>query len=216
MIPENSPQRLAFLDGVSAELLLLTALMIFMVSDIVMGVMVAKNGLKVNSAASFRGMCKKVAVLMLIMLASVLEGVLGLLFKPSYPLLFNEVITVFFLGWEGLSITENMAMLGVPIPDAWRAALSKLREIDKQSAAQLVKLDTSGGPLDVKQSSAMTVKTDGEPLKVTQTDAVPVVAAEPLPVVPVTREGEDAQSTKGPDPPAFLTNGGATNSAYAS
>jgi toxin secretion/phage lysis holin len=107
---------------------LLSCLLTAMVFDVAMGLLVAKNGLDVNSAASFRGMSKKVAVLMIIGLAWIMEGALMELFKTSTsPFPFAGGIAAFYIAWELISITENAATLGLPIPENWVKALSKLR-----------------------------------------------------------------------------------------
>ena len=97
------------------------ALLVLMVLDYLTGLMAAYicPDLKLNSARGLRGICKKIMILMLVVLAHELEKAAGV---PAV----QSVVVWFFIGNEGLSIIENAAKAGVPIPSKLRDTLEQL------------------------------------------------------------------------------------------
>ena len=107
-----------FLGGVDGMLI---ALIVLMALDYLSGVMCAIVDKKLSSAIGFKGICKKVLILMLVGVANILDvNVVG-----SGAVLRGAVIC-FYLSNEGLSLLENAAYLGLPIPDKLREILSQL------------------------------------------------------------------------------------------
>ena len=107
-----------FLGGVDGMLI---ALIVLMALDYLSGVMCAIEDKKLSSAVGFKGICKKVLILMLVGVANILDvNVVG-----SGAVLRGAVIC-FYLSNEGLSLLENAAYLGLPIPDKLREILSQL------------------------------------------------------------------------------------------
>ena len=107
-----------FLGGLDG---LLIALIIFMVLDYITGLMCAVIDKKLSSAVGFRGICKKVLILMLVGLANVIDmNVAG-----TGSALRGAVIC-FYLSNEGLSLLENAAHIGLPIPDRMKDVLAQL------------------------------------------------------------------------------------------
>ena len=104
----------------------LEALLVLMVIDYMTGLMAAYicPDLKLNSARGLRGICKKIMILMLVVLAHELEKAAGV---PAV----QSVVTWFFIGNEGLSIIENAAKSGVPIPAKLRNTLEQLQSEKK-------------------------------------------------------------------------------------
>ncbi len=100
---------------------LLTALVILIALDYVTGVMRAAAERKLSSAAGFKGICRKVTILFLVGVAHALDTrVVG-----AGSALRSAVIC-FYLSNEGLSLLENAARLGLPVPDRLKNALSQL------------------------------------------------------------------------------------------
>lgn len=99
----------------------LEALLVLMVLDYITGLLAAYINpfLKLNSHKGFRGICKKLVIIMLIVLAHELEKATGL---PAV----QSIVVWFFIGNEGLSIIENSAKAGVPIPEKLRQTLEQL------------------------------------------------------------------------------------------
>ena len=115
--------------GVAAEILFgawsdaLAALVVSMPIDYVSGVIGAyiNPALSLNSQRGFRGILKKIMILLLVSLGHVLDTVM-------HQQIICIAVTYFFLGNEGLSIVENAAKAGVPIPTKLRDQLEQLME----------------------------------------------------------------------------------------
>ena len=100
---------------------MLIALIVMMSLDYLSGVMCAIMDRKLSSAVGFRGICKKVLILMLVGVANVVDmHVIG-----TGSALRGAVIC-FYLSNEALSLFENAAHIGLPIPDKLREALAQL------------------------------------------------------------------------------------------
>ena len=113
-----------FLGGADG---LLIALIVLMVLDYISGVMCAVEDKKLSSSVGFRGICRKVLVLMLVGVANILDvHVVG-----SGSALRGAVIC-FYLSNEGLSLLENAAYLGLPVPDRLREILAQLHDRDRK------------------------------------------------------------------------------------
>lgn len=99
----------------------LEALLTLMVIDYATGLLAAyiNPDLKLDSHKGFRGICKKIVIILLIVLAHELEKATGV---PAV----QSVVVWFFVGNEGLSIIENSAKAGVPVPEKLRKTLEQL------------------------------------------------------------------------------------------
>ena len=107
---------------------MLRVLLIFMIVDYVTGwgVAIAGHSLKtedghLNSAVGFKGIAKKCFILLAVLLASTLDDALG---QP----MFRSMVVWFYVANEGLSILENLALIGVPFPEAIKTALEQIKE----------------------------------------------------------------------------------------
>ena len=115
-----------FLGGVDGMLI---ALIVLMALDYLSGVMCAIADKKLSSAVGFKGICKKVLILMLVGVANILDvNVVG-----SGAILRGAVIC-FYLSNEGLSLLENAAYLGLPVPAKLKAILSQLHDRAEKEA----------------------------------------------------------------------------------
>ena len=102
---------------------LLYALIVFMVVDYITGVMCAIVDKKLSSEVGFKGICRKVLILMLVGIANLLDvQVIG-----TGSVLRTAVI-FFYLSNEGVSLLENAAHLGLPIPEKLKAVLAQLHD----------------------------------------------------------------------------------------
>ena len=102
---------------------LLYALIVFMVVDYITGVMCAIVDKKLSSAVGFKGICRKVLILMLVGIANLLDvQVIG-----TGSVLRTAVI-FFYLSNEGVSLLENVAHLGLPIPEKLKVVLAQLHD----------------------------------------------------------------------------------------
>ena len=102
---------------------LLYALIAFTVIDYISGVMCGIVDGKLSSSIGFKGICRKVIVFMLVGIASILDT---RIFQTGSVL--RTAVIFFYLSNEGISLLENAAHLGLPIPTAVRKALNQLHD----------------------------------------------------------------------------------------
>ncbi len=104
-------------------------LCIFMAADYVTGLVVAgvfhksqksENG-ALESRAGWKGLCRKGAILLVVLVAARLDLVLGVNFVR------DGVVTAFIAN-ETISIIENAGLMGVPIPAAITKAIDVLNK----------------------------------------------------------------------------------------
>ncbi len=115
-----------FLGGLDG---LLIALIIFMVLDYVTGIMCAVLDKTLSSRVGFRGIFKKALILIMVGIANVVDvHVVG-----TGSALRGAVIC-FYLSNEGLSLLENAAYIGLPIPEKLKEILSQLHHRTEKEA----------------------------------------------------------------------------------
>lgn len=114
------------LGGWDALLKLLAAMM---AADYITGLIVAaifKRSNKsesgaLDSKAGFQGLVRKCAIFLLVYIAVLLDNATGSHFVRS-------AVVLFFIGNEGLSLLENLGLMGVDYPDFMKNMLQALRE----------------------------------------------------------------------------------------
>lgn len=98
-------------------------LVVFVVIDYVTGVLCGLFDKKLSSEVGFKGICRKVIIFLLVGVAHMID---------KYVIGSGEVLrtaTIFFyLSNEGISILENSAHLGLPIPEKLKRALEQIHE----------------------------------------------------------------------------------------
>lgn len=109
-----------FLGGFDGFLYTLLA---FVVIDYVTGVMCAANDHKLSSAVGFRGICRKVLIFCMVGVANILD--MNILGEGS---VLRTAVIFFYLSNEGVSMLENCAHLGLPIPESLRDVLAQLHD----------------------------------------------------------------------------------------
>ncbi len=102
---------------------LLYALLAFVVIDYITGVMCAINDRTLSSEVGFRGICRKVLIFLLVGIANILDvQVIG-----TGSVLRTAVI-FFYISNEGVSLLENAAHLGLPVPEKIKIVLEQLHD----------------------------------------------------------------------------------------
>lgn len=114
-----------FVGGVDG---LMTALLIFMVLDYITGLMCAIADKQLSSAVGFKGVCKKVLILMLVGLANIVD-----LHVVGTGSALRGAVICFYLSNEGLSLLENAAHIGLPVPDKLKDVLAQLHRREEKS-----------------------------------------------------------------------------------
>jgi toxin secretion/phage lysis holin len=102
---------------------LLIALIVFAVVDYITGVMCAISDKRLSSEIGFRGICRKVLIFCLVGVAHILDTeVIGT------GSVLRTAIIFFYLSNEGVSILENAAHLGLPVPEKLKEVLEQLHD----------------------------------------------------------------------------------------
>lgn len=109
-----------FVGGVDG---LLTALIIFMAIDYITGLMCAVADKKLSSAVGFKGICQKVLVILLVGVAHIVD-----LHVVGTGSALRSAVVCFYLSNEGVSLLENAAHLGLPVPDKLKTVLEQLHD----------------------------------------------------------------------------------------
>lgn len=100
---------------------LLQTLLVFIVADYVTGVMASFQQKTVSSQTGFKGILKKVFILIIVGVCNILDKNL-----VGSPMLRTAVI-FFYISNEGISIIENATRMGLPIPEKIKAVLEQLK-----------------------------------------------------------------------------------------
>lgn len=114
-----------FLGGLDGMLI---ALIIFVVLDYVTGVMCAISDKKLSSEVGFRGIFRKVLIFMLVGVANIVD-----VHVVGTGSALRSAVVAFYLSNEGLSMLENAAHLGLPIPDKLKEILAQLHGRENKS-----------------------------------------------------------------------------------
>jgi toxin secretion/phage lysis holin len=105
---------------------LLNALVIFLIVDYLTGILASVCLKQTNSATGLQGIIKKIMQLFLVGICATLDSIIG------YADPYLRTMAIFFiLSNEGISILENIAKAGVPVPPFLKKALEQLNKEDK-------------------------------------------------------------------------------------
>ena len=121
----------------------MTTLIIIMAADYITGIMIAavwqrspkSEGGALESRAGFKGLIRKVLILLAVLIAHQLDVSL------HSPGMIRTAVILFFIGNEGISVVENMGIMGVPLPDIVRKSFEQL----KAKSTETVKIDENSG-----------------------------------------------------------------------
>lgn len=99
----------------------LYALLAFVVIDYITGILCAVADKSLSSEVGFKGICRKVLIFALVGIGNIVDvyvmGEAGIL---------RTAVIFFYLSNEGVSLLENSAHLGLPIPEKLKTVLSQL------------------------------------------------------------------------------------------
>lgn len=100
----------------------LICLLIAIILDYISGIIKAYNTKQLSSSIGLKGILKKVGILCIVALAVLIDRITG-----STGAI-RTLVIYYFVANEGLSIIENLAIAGVPIPQSLRKALKALKK----------------------------------------------------------------------------------------
>ena len=101
----------------------LYALIAFTVIDYITGVMCAITDKNLSSAVGFKGICRKVLIFTLVGIGNIVD-----VYVLGQGGVLRTAVIFFYLSNEGVSIMENTAHLGLPIPTKLKDVLEQLHE----------------------------------------------------------------------------------------
>ena len=100
----------------------LVSLIVLMAIDYITGLIKGIYNKKLSSNTGWHGLLKKVSTLCVVALAHVVQHLLG----DSMGI--RDIVIMFYVANEGLSILENVAEVSTVIPEQLREVLMQLRE----------------------------------------------------------------------------------------
>lgn len=114
---------------------LVYALLLFVAADYVTGVMCAVVDKRLSSEIGFKGICKKVLIFVLVGLANILDvHIIGM------GSVLRTAVIFFYISNEGVSLLENAAHLGLPVPEKLKDILQQLHnraeEVDENDESE--------------------------------------------------------------------------------
>lgn len=102
-------------------------LVLFMVLDYATGLMRGYVNKELSSDIGLKGIARKAVIFIVLIVAVALDRLLN-----TGTWLFRSLVCYFYIANEGLSLLENCASLGLPIPDKILEALAQLKDGEKK------------------------------------------------------------------------------------
>lgn len=100
---------------------ILRALLVFMALDYISGIIKAVYTKKLSSEIGFKGLLRKVVMLIVVVLANILQELTG------GNVAIREIVIMFYIANEGISILENTAVIYPNMPEKLKEILLQLR-----------------------------------------------------------------------------------------
>lgn len=107
--------------------LLIQMLLVFIIVDYSTGVLSGIKNKNLSSDVMYWGGIRKGITLVVIMIAFMFD----IMLNNSEPV-FRTIAIYFYIGREGLSIIENMAKLGVPLPSFIKQTINQIAKAGKK------------------------------------------------------------------------------------
>ena len=107
-----------FLGGLDG---LLITLIVFAALDYITGVMCAVADHTLSSSIGFKGICRKVLIFMLVGIGHILD-----VHVVGTGSALRSAVICFYLSNEGVSLLENAAHLGLPVPEKLKNVLEQI------------------------------------------------------------------------------------------
>ena len=115
----------------------LTLLLFLMVADYITGIVAAAMGKSrktahggLSSAAGAKGLLRKALILLVVLLSAMLDR-----FINQGNAMFQTAVTWFYISNEAISLLENLARCGVPVPAKIRTMLEQIRSEEDAAPA---------------------------------------------------------------------------------
>ena len=105
----------------------LVVLIVFMTLDYITGFTRGYINKELSSDVGLKGIARKCVIFVVLIVAVMLDRLMN-----TGNWLFRSLVCYFYIANEGLSLLENSAALGVPIPTKLKDALAQLKEGNKK------------------------------------------------------------------------------------
>ncbi len=105
----------------------IVVLILFMALDYATGLLRAWINKEVSSDIGLRGIARKAVIFVVLIVAVMLDRLLN-----TGTWVFRTLVCYFYIANEGISLLENCAGLGLPIPEKIKDALAQLKEGEKK------------------------------------------------------------------------------------
>ena len=105
----------------------LMVLVCFMALDYCTGVVRAFINKEVSSDIGLKGIARKAVILIVLIVAVLLDRLLN-----TGTWVFRTIVCYFYIANEGISLLENCAGLGLPVPESIQNALIQLKDGEKK------------------------------------------------------------------------------------
>lgn len=109
----------------------LIVLIFFIALDYATGVLRAYVNKEVSSKVGLKGIARKAVIFVVLIVAVLLDRLLN-----TGNWVFRTLVCYFYIANEGISLLENCAGLGLPIPEKLKDALAQLKEGEKKELNQ--------------------------------------------------------------------------------
>lgn len=100
----------------------LIVLVWFMALDYITGVLGGIYNKNLSSAIGFKGILKKATILIVLIVAVLLDRLVN-----NGTWVFRTLVTYYYIANEGISLLENAAKVGLPVPDKLTEVLAQLK-----------------------------------------------------------------------------------------
>lgn len=107
----------------------LYALIVFVGVDYITGVMAGILNKELSSRIGFRGIFKKIVIFCLVAVAHIIDT-----YVIGNGSVLRTAVIFFYLSNEGISILENAAHVGLPIPKKLKSVLEQIKEADEDES----------------------------------------------------------------------------------
>ena len=104
---------------------LIYALIAFVVIDYITGVFLAILIREVSSEIGFKGICKKAMLFIMVAVGNIIDN-----YVIGSGSSIRTMLIMFYLSNEGISIIENVALIGLPIPQKLKDVIQQLKNTD--------------------------------------------------------------------------------------
>ena len=109
-----------FIGGFNGFVLTLAA---FMAMDYITGVFAAVREKRLSSEIGFWGLIRKLSILSMVAIGSFID-----VFILKHGSVIKDMVIFFYMSNEGISILENLSVLGVEYPEKLKSVLLQLKE----------------------------------------------------------------------------------------